>query len=420
MSIFYVNKSGSNANNGTTPTLAKLTIAVGLALCANGDTLIVGSGSYSERLIVGAITLLADGVVYLDGTGVAGTGSAITMNLATIGGNIQAHPNGGKWIIKNWNVSSITTGTIYSSCNNGVQNNLNNIELYGNVNNTIGINVVNGTTNIQNCVISGCSLYGITYGGNQGNVYSFNTIYNCGIGINGVTSTFTQYNIFHSCTTSVKFTSNPLTSLNYDIYYNTTNLVAVNASNYTTLSAVQAIGSELQGYSANPSLVDPANGVWYLGSIGNYGAYPYSSITKGASANSDGKWIITNTPDNSGWYNSDGNITKNITDGAFELTSGVSGVLLSPVYDLGSSVNYTRLSLVTTQTWPTNMVDQTTTDIRPNYQTVSIRASSTTFTQSNSTLNWNEVNIESPISLSGINGEFVQAKITLRTNDVAG
>ena len=47
---YYVNKSGSNANNGTTPTLAKLTITAGVALMATGDSLVVGSGFYNETI----------------------------------------------------------------------------------------------------------------------------------------------------------------------------------------------------------------------------------------------------------------------------------------------------------------------------------------------------------------------------------
>jgi hypothetical protein len=421
MATYYVNKSGSSGNNGTTPALAKLTIAQGMALCTTGDTVIVGSGTYAERISYGvAINLYADGVVYLDGTGIITTGIVVTMTIGTSNCTMAAHPtNGGKWIIKNWNVNSVTFGTFYANCNNGiVQHNINNVELYGNVNNSVGVYISNGTVNVANCVFSGFGLYGIYYTGNQGNSFTSNTFYNCGIAINSTVSTYTQYNIFHTNTTSVKFTSNPTTTLNYNIYYSTTNLLTVNTTNYTILSAVQAINSELQGYSANPSLIDPANGVFFLGSVGTYGAYPYSSITKGASANSDGKWIITGATDNTGWYNADGNITKNGTDGAFELSAGVSGVLLSPVYDLGATYSNTKISLASQQTWPTNMIDQTKTDIRPNYQTVSLRASSVSFNQGDATPSWNEVNIESP--LSGINGRYLQAKITMRNDDVAG
>jgi len=421
VATYYVNKSGSNANNGTTPTLAKLTIAAGLALTANGDTLIVGSGSYNERITNtnNGFNLYSDGVVLLDGTGLAGTGCAITGMAAYQTINIAAYTTGGKFVFKNYNVSSSTLGTINLS-GTGSTTNISNCEIYGNVNNTVGISCSSVAATVQNCVFSGCSGYGYYNSGNYQQTFVSNTFYNCGYGIfcSGGTTATAFYNIFHTCTTSVRIQSGVTTNLNFNIYYTTTNLLTVNATNYTTLAAVQAIGSELQGYSANPSLVDPANGVWYLSSIGTYGAYPYSSMTKGASANSDGKWIITGSADNSGWYNADGHITKNGTDGAFELTSGSSGVIVSPVYDLGSALSNTKISLASQQTWPTAMLDYTTSDIRPNHQTVRIRASASTFNQGDVSPSWVEVNIESP--LTGVNGRYLQVEITFQSADVAG
>jgi hypothetical protein len=50
MATFYVATTGNDANNGTSPALAKLTITAGLALLAGGDTLIIGAGTYAEGI----------------------------------------------------------------------------------------------------------------------------------------------------------------------------------------------------------------------------------------------------------------------------------------------------------------------------------------------------------------------------------
>lgn len=435
MATYYVNKSGSDANNGTTPTLAKVTIQAGLNLMATGDSLVVGSGSYAERVTLAtdkSLTFYADGVVVMDGTSLSGSGYALsfatgqgTAAVRTI--SVLPSLTGGKWVIKNYNVSSATLGVVRfdGTSANGINANIKNMEVYGNINNTVGVSgpYMNCTATL--CVFSGFSGYGVyestTHGASTVCSLTHNTFYNCGYGcylVNTPSLLSVFYNIFHTCTTGTRRPSAPTVAQNNNDYYNCTNMLDVTTTHYTTLPAVQAVGSELTGTNTNPNLIDPANGVFFMSSLSAYGAHSYSSFTHGALANSDGKWIVTASADNTGWYNADGNITKNVTDGAFELTAGTSGVIVSPVYDLGSNLSNTKISLVTQQTWPTNMVDQTKTDIRPNYQTVSIRASATTFNQDDVSPSWVESNIESP--LTGINGQWVQVKMTLRSDDVAG
>jgi hypothetical protein len=51
MATFYVATTGNDANNGTSPALAKLTVTAGCALLAGGDTLIIGAGTYPEGIL---------------------------------------------------------------------------------------------------------------------------------------------------------------------------------------------------------------------------------------------------------------------------------------------------------------------------------------------------------------------------------
>jgi hypothetical protein len=195
----------------------------------------------------------------------------------------------------------------------------------------------------------------------------------------------------------------------------------VNSIGYTNLTAFQATGFDANSIETDPQLVDAANNVFYPkaafsnGSI--IGAYPYSFV-RGAGHNPDSSWDVSSTPNNTPaiWYNPGGNIAKNITTGFFELISGTSGVLYSPVYDVGSIQTITRINLGSNQVWPNAMIDTTTSDFAPNYQTIEIRASNSTFLQDASSPSWVEKKSDS--TFTGISGRYVQIRLTFRTDDV--
>jgi hypothetical protein len=50
MATYYVATTGNDANNGTSPALAKQTVSGGLAVLAGGDTLTIGAGTYAEGI----------------------------------------------------------------------------------------------------------------------------------------------------------------------------------------------------------------------------------------------------------------------------------------------------------------------------------------------------------------------------------
>jgi hypothetical protein len=50
MATFYVATTGNDANNGTSPALAKRNVSAGLGLLAGGDTLIIGAGTYNDAV----------------------------------------------------------------------------------------------------------------------------------------------------------------------------------------------------------------------------------------------------------------------------------------------------------------------------------------------------------------------------------
>lgn len=73
MANIYVRKSGNDSNDGSTPALAKLTIAGAISAMVSGDTIYVGSGIYREfNLVTGAKTVSIIGDVTGLYTGDAG------------------------------------------------------------------------------------------------------------------------------------------------------------------------------------------------------------------------------------------------------------------------------------------------------------------------------------------------------------
>jgi len=189
-------------------------------------------------------------------------------------------------------------------------------------------------------------------------------------------------------------------------------------TNYATLAAAQSAGYEAGSISQDPQFEDPTKNVFFLKVISplsrTQGAYPFG-FTTGSNA-SDAKWIVTATADNSGWYCADGTVGKNGTTGFLELISGSVGTVVSPVYDLASVQAIRQINLASDQTWPTSMIDTTKTDVKPNYQTVEIRGSTTSFNQNDETIPWTEVKIEQRIG--PIVARFVQLRLTFRSDDV--
>jgi len=123
MASYFVSKLGSNANNGTTWALAKLTIQAGLSLCTvAGDILYVAPGRYNEQSVFppsagtraakkswigdwmsntadsgGNFSGVAPGFIYCDATKQTGTkGFSTTVSFTAVSKNEWAY-----WNVKN-------------------------------------------------------------------------------------------------------------------------------------------------------------------------------------------------------------------------------------------------------------------------------------------------------------------------------
>ncbi len=414
MAIKYVNKSGSDANDGSTAALAKLTIQAMATAAATGDTIIVGSGSYNEKVSAwGAktITFYADGVVIMDGSGL-GNG-AVFSSTAGYPVSLQPYTTGGQWIIQNH------LATTYLIAGNGSTSiSLNNVICLSNGSPTC---LSPAAISVTNCVFSGFDRV-IVNGNNS--TYCFQcTFYGKGTNIAVVVSHSNTLLTLAQCIISnfgtAYSTGGVPVYANDNLFYSITNW-SIAGVTYTTLPQVQAAGWDSRSAVENPNFTALSNNIFYIKSVSTVspyvGAYPYG-LTRGGANNPDSKWIITGTADNSGWYNPDGNVLKNETSNFFELAVGNVGVIWSPVYDLTGTSTFSKINLATTQYWPTNVVDTTISDVRPNAQTMEVRASNSTYNQADESPSWSEVRYNGALA-TPITGRYLQFRITMRNNGV--
>ena len=453
MSTIYVNKNGSDANNGSTAALAKVTISAGITAAGSGGTVIVGSGSYNELIStsMSGCTFYADGNVVIDGQGLSAT------QLIYYGGyyNPSAafswlpYTNGGYWIFKNSPGSSLIAKASQLS-GNFTSTYQNCIFLGGGI--AYGINYAAlgnpCVLTVNKCVFSNFSSQAInaqTYASADTLYITNSTFYNCAIGIYiyhsmgliGVHSGNIIQNIFSTGTTAISNSQEVLTTalnINNNDYYGYTNFMISGANTYTMaggISALQALGWELNGMVTNPAFLDTTNAILYptvnLNPLMQIGAYAFGKTTGSANAGTDTTWKIINALDSpaqsgTGWYNADTNITQDGTTKDLILNAGTSGIIVSPVYDLGSPQFVSSVNIAATQIWAaagaTNgkMIDTTSTDIRPNYQTIRVRGQTTAFNQGDASPSW--VEVKSDNTFTTIVARYFQIECTLRGDDV--
>lgn len=232
----YVTKTGNDSNSGRTLALAKLTIqaAINAVITANtiGETIIVGDGTYNEKLVVGdrTLTLSASGAVILDGANTLAipaidysallTGSSFTIN--------KRLETSGTWTIQNYTGGG-STGLIHSSTNTGT---------------VLTINIANTT------LTSNSNLYGLYVPGtnptinvtaNQSTFTGFQSIGICILmaaaggtsSVNGCIFTNNvngSVNFGHAGTAA--FTGNTVTNSLYAVYYNVSPVVTATNNTY--------------------------------------------------------------------------------------------------------------------------------------------------------------------------------------------
>ena len=259
MATYYVNKSGNNGNAGTSVGAAKLTIQAAMTLTSTGDTVVVGSGLYNESVtwVSGTRTMLADGNVVMDGTGLAVNPAIYTTGSASVALNLQPQTTGGTWLLQNYITSGTLIPNLYGTANAIIRLDVSNTSVTSavTINNVVFIatgtqwavsNSVYGTNPViiaNNCVFSNFYYALVSWFNNIGTVNHIiqnNTFYNCIVGIYFYYGTspsgVIRNNIFSNCTNPIYLYGIPL-SCDNNIYYNYSTVSSSSSSSNSLGSA---------------------------------------------------------------------------------------------------------------------------------------------------------------------------------------
>ena len=423
MTVYYVNKSGDDANGGTDPaTDAKRSIKSGAALLASSsDKLIVGSGVYQENDISVAATFdhvfEADGYVVLDGEFNSRLfyGARWDHVLTMTGFHLK-------------NAVYLGYGSSYSP----------NMRLFNCRISNITTSLANGASNsfisMEDCVVTDCGR--LTQNGTDGGVSLVRTLLYNMTGSPLVTQPSNgnlykvQGCIFRECPGTLFQVKNISTAGNHaDNYYNCGygTFAIVNGVTYSTLADFKAAfaGYELgSNDDVDPLLVDPTLGILYPRSgspvvgpgvvVPQIG--PWTRVINFCSAvQYSGDWDVQASPAadaGTKWARTSGGVAIAGTRMEGE------GVVVSPVWDLGASLQIKRFMGTFSESYPSEVIDYDNSDSAPNRKNLRYRVSDTPFNQDGSGGAPAWVVHEFEEALSAINGRYLQVELTFRTDGV--
>ncbi|HEU4419911.1 MAG TPA: Ig-like domain-containing protein, partial [Planctomycetota bacterium] len=259
--VYYVRKTGSDGNAGTTPATAWLTLGKAENTMVAGDIVYVGAGTYQEALVIqvngtvtNRITYHADvaGAYAGDAGAVivtAPAGTAIHVDSAdhiTVEGFTVANSQIGVRLA-GVPIGTLVRDTIAYGCTTGIAVESGSPATLENnriSNNGVGISVQTGTITLRNNLVYNNGGYGVSFAGGTVTVLA-NTVHgntNSNLRFVGGTVTVTNNIVTNSLASGMERTAGTITG--------TFNLVWGNAANYTGMAAGTG------DISLNPFFVD--------------------------------------------------------------------------------------------------------------------------------------------------------------------
>lgn len=424
MPTIYVNKSGSDANNGSTPTLAKLTMQAAYTAAVSGDTIIVGAGQYNEQIAFTTtaklLTWNADGRVIVDGQNARNY--CITLNSAT---SLQTF-NGFHFrsaVVSLFNTAGGSGSYAFNYCEFSdaprcLDAGLTNLTLFRCL-----------TRNITSAV---SAHYCWPLGSTSGNVQEC-TFDNIACPLGTLYRSATQAadlilrNVFSRCATfwCQDGSTNQLGIWDHNFYDVPFGGVwKVTVTTYSSLATWKAArasnpAQDLNSASGTPDFNDRAKGLYgplaggnlYIGPGGMPVGFTGGRTSYGLSTNRNASvWnaaVLSNCSLNG--------------SGHLQLSGGASGTATLPTVDLGAAVRVRGFRLFESgESYPADIVDSDNTDVRPNRQTVEFRTSIVSQADCEAQA-WSTAErlVGAQIIFPATIARWVQFRITLRSDGVA-
>lgn len=417
---YYVALWGDDGNSGLTWDLAKKSIGGAVTAAASGDTILVAPGIYAEVVACGTksltITAIQTRKVFLVGsstpvvsatggyvitlTGLVIKATAITNSTAVVSCDVVA---------TDCTIMATAATTWWSLIASGYYDARTVTAtrcLFYTTTGALTYAVVCGTGSI----INGCTF---DVAGQSSGTYALIKVVGDG------TYTVTN-NIFRSRASTKWYLSASSTiltlTLDWNRYHNalsTSALVAIGSTTYSSLAQLRANGYGLHSSEGDPLLADIANLAPYLppGSAlctagsggGRIGAFPAAFVY---SANSNAlAWAAF--VDTLMTYQS----------GQHALNDGeATGTFDTRTLDLGGIYQITGVAIGGDETWPTNIFDETNAGAHPEYATVLVRGSLTTFDPDGATPAKQEIRINEIASPALFSARYVQVIPKARSN----
>ena len=429
MAIFYVTKSGNDANSGLALATPKLTIGSAVAAASSGDTVQVYRGVYKETVAPTQLifTIKAIGHVIIDGENLRSYG--IQWNNVNNPAMLR--------IVDGFEIKNHLAAGIFTGANNAFGSwamtwlTIRNVNIHNNPRGIVGqVGTVSGFT-LLDSIIHDCTTGVELDNGSDSSTYNSHlervTIYNCvkgtyrfGTGfLSGGNHTCRSVSFRNNGTDMYTGGPNNTQSSNYNSFFGSTNVAHRDVTDYATVAAWNAAF----GQDANSLTADPLHVDFPLGLVGlretspligaglngeNIGARGVCAFS-GSNLFNAAEWaagLFTNTQLNG--FNQVELVPPNVT-----------GTYRSIVRDLGvaQTLRITGFDLASSETEPTDVLDFDNTDVNPNKKNIEVRMSMNNFGQGAAVPAYTviEQGVTPPVTL---NGRFIQVRITLRTNGV--
>lgn len=411
MAIYYVAKDGSDANNGTSWALAKLTLAGVYALSlAAGDVIYIASGVYKETLTVGKgnsttpIFWRGVGQVYWESPDGASkvfnaSGSYVWCVENVKFKNASAVVDSSNWIMTFMNCVFEDINTPFA--------------------NSGSFNWARLTC--RNCTfIRAATAVSIAWPGySTSTVELINcTFYDCVVGCQNQATRIQNCLFFVPNTAATgRDHHNGATFSDFNCYNTVTSGIQIGS--YNSLADRQAAGYELNSFEDTTPFEDTSSAPLTLHpdltSRVCWGSQDNSFVGSLPPAFVLSKNVNPTIFDDSSGYN-DAGISYNGTSNVWELASGTSGKYYTPVVDVGRSVMLRRLFPVASTTVPGSVIDYSTADSAPRHWTMRWRGSNSSFTADPAVgPSWTEAELTKDVLTAY---RYVQLEFTLRVDGV--
>jgi len=457
MPDYYVNKSGNDGNSGADHANAFLTLAKAFSTLApaGAGTIYIGSGVYNEKFNAGMTTvenqmvIQADGYVVIDGHGLAGA-CMVARPRGTNAGVIFNDLH-----IVNW-ADQFFYGHAYINFGTAdLQFNDCRIEGCGTVfyqpdfataGTTFLVQFLRcevfNNTKVCHCVtLDPQSATGFTFKNScfvkndqVCDIDSLLPTYSFLVDVGNVYEDHDYIYDIGAATAPAGHFTGAAADYGDNFYKDITHYwVDATPNDYTTLAQLQAgIGGGKYGgvsQETDPLLVDVTNGVIWAESVSPI--YGVASLTGNSQIGplEFAPMIQSNAyrnPSAPAW--TVGGSLASDAGTQWVLISGIgvgnvgsalagSGVIVSPVFDMGAKYTLTRFRGIMDGTYPANVIDYDKTDTEPNRRNLRYRISDSPFNQNDAVLSWTTV--EWYEELVAVAGRYIQFELTFRNDGVA-